>query len=383
YWVQGGGEAELLISGPECTGVAVEGGELTFLTSARLPGRGPPGDSLLAFRVSLEAARRHGPLSFPFSTSLLSRIADQVFRGAPDGWPFRSAGEIGECARRGVEVSRELAGRALPVHGRELDRVVGEAFRSRTELTSSGEVLLGVLLAAGFLERGAVWVPSPAAPARGFWQPRIVQTVDSIVAVGYSPADVIASTLHDGEGIWEPVATISRYLKGRKLLLGLDREALAEALAREPVPDLAAAARAGDAAAIGAALRAAPANELLRQRAYLQLSAEGRYDLVAEVAGELARREGAMLVDRKAWLLARTRTAAAGAELAALREDIRKAIEAHPGEASFYLFLGQACEREGGDLKRARACYHRVLKLEAKGDVADQARERLEALEAG
>ncbi|MBI4603719.1 MAG: hypothetical protein HY721_17330 [Planctomycetes bacterium] len=382
YLVSRDGALDLLISGPEARGVAARDGSLIFLNTTRPPQSSAGAcDTLLAYEVSLDVTRKHGPLSLPFSAALLSGIGHEVLHDARDGWPFRTGEEVLECARRAREMARLRVGREFPTHDESFDRLTEEVFYGRAELSAHGEVLLGILLAAGFLERGAAWVPSEKLPGTGLWQPRIVQTVDNPLAVAYSPADVIASTLHDDEGMWRPARAISRYLKGRRLLLGLDRTTLQEAVDGTAVPDFALSVRRGDGAEIAEALRAAPGNEHLRERAYLHLASAGRHDLLSSIAAELAKRDGAPLLDRKAWFLARLETAKSAEELRALSRDIEEAIRRDPGEPSFCFYLGRAEESAGGDPKRARAAYRRVLKLQDRGELADRARERLDSME--
>jgi len=301
-----------------------------------------------------------------------------VFDGQADGWPFAAADDLRSCARRANEIAVELAGRPLPTTGRDLDRVLGAAAASTMELSGEGEVLLAVLLAAGWLEQGGEWVPGEAATGR-FAQRRMQEPPDGLMTVVHSPLEVVASTLYDTEGFWSPATQIVEGAQGRTILAGIDRGALQRALDERRGPDVAKLAR-GDAAAIRAALDAAPANEYLRQRVYLQLASAGKYTVLAEIAGEFAASEKAATIDAKASIVARCQDDLPAEQLEPLSAAIQDAIRKEPDDASLYYYLGRVWERIEGEEtngEKSTACYQKALELRSWGPLAEELHAKL------
>ena len=194
YRIAADGAAELLIADPDVTGVEQRGDELVLLHRRELGVE----TKTRAWAVPMESVRAHGRFCMPFTSARLSAIARRVFDGQADGWPFAAADDLRSCARRANEIAVELAGRPLPTTGRDLDRVLGAAAASTMELSGEGEVLLAVLLAAGWLEQGGEWVPGEAATGR-FAQRRMQEPPDGLMTVVHSPLEVVASTLYDTE----------------------------------------------------------------------------------------------------------------------------------------------------------------------------------------
>ena len=377
HLISADGNAEFLAGGNELVAAGVSDGKLTFLSSARVAGS-PEGDSLIAYEIELEALRRSGPACFPWSPRVINDVAEKVVtkeRAAP-----RTSAEVLACARAAAEASERIAGRPMPARGAAFDRLAAHAYGFRDDLSAPAEHLLALLLAAGLIEEGAVWVPGPPPPAECMRQPRMAGVRDSLVAIARSPFDAIASTLHDEEGMWEPAFSIAEEAQGRKILLGPDRAALEEAMAREPAPDPAALIARGDTEGLAALFRAAPENEFLRQHVYLRLAQAERWAALAALAGIEAAAHTKPCVDRTACFLARLKTVRTEEEIATLIADLRNTIGRAPADADICLFLGRAYELTGSNARDAIVAYQRVVDLGSRGGGAEEAQARLKAL---
>ena len=374
YRLPSSGEPELLIADSNVTGIGIREDRLAILTDLRLPETSIEGSTLLVYETPLPVARALGPLCAPLTAKSLSEIASTVLEKAEEGWPFRSGDEIRECAGRARRLVRDQSGRDFPRVDAELDRYISEIHAQRVDLSAAGELLLGVLFAAHFLDQGATWVAGQ--PPIRFWQPHIVSIDSTPTAAAYSPASVIASTLHDDLGYWRPVSSIKERLRGRKLYMGIDRDSLVRALTNEPSPDLLLLSKPERTLELLEAVRSVPENDYLREQVYRLLVRRGDYETLENLSQEFARRENAILVDRKAWFLARAKTVVGAEEQGMLIEELKKTIEKNPRSESLYYALGVAYESRG-DSRRGDRCYRRVLELSPPRDLEALVREKL------
>jgi hypothetical protein len=391
YLLDGKAEPRLLIAGDGAKGVALADGEggqrLTFATTRRQPGDPAPDGQAIAYRAPLAAVLAEGPAWQPFDAGRLREIAAAALAEAKDGEPLTRRAGLDRLLAAADAAAVRLAGATLPTAPAEVDELFGDAMGEH-DLGPDTVTLLAAVLARSLLAQGAVWVDGPAAPLGIFPDPEVG---DNDLAVAFLVPALVTSTLYVDEGWWNPATGVPDQAKGRTLLIGADRTALAAALRAAEVPKLAALAaggKAADRAELARELEARAANTHLRGRVYRELAAGGRLQQLADLAGAFAGKPEAGPEDRRAWYAARfalSGEAKAGAPpaLPALIEELRAAIAAHPDEPALYLLLGKAYLAAGGpeaaDL--ARACFEQIEELEPYGADATAAEAAIAELE--
>ena len=386
YLLDGQAEPRLLIAGDGAVGVALatpadgEGGQrLTFATTRRQPGDPAPDGQAIAYRAPLAAVLAEGPAWQPFDAGRLREIAAAALSGASggakDGEPLTSRAGLDRLLAAADAAAVRLAGAALPSDPAEVDDLFGDTMGEH-DLGPDTVTLLAAVLARSLFAQGAVWVDGPAAPLAIFPDPEVG---DNDLAVAFLVPALVTSTLYIEEGWWNPATGVPDQVKGRTLLIGADRAALAAALRAAEVPKLAALAagnKAADRAELARELEARSANTHLRGRVYRELAAGGKLQQLVDLAGAFAAKPAAGPEDRRAWYAARLALSGVAKAkpglppaLPPLIEELRAAIAAHPGEPALYLLLGKAYLAAGGpeaaDL--ARACFEQVQELEPYG----------------
>jgi len=377
------GSPELWISGHDFIGVTSEGSYAVVAGGAHLPARGAAGGTAL-YRVELETLRRLGPATMPFGGRRLEEIATEALLRTEGGrdaiFATRESIEAFAALCRGI--SEERCGRPLPRGAVELDHVFFHWIRGASEIGEGGFTALCALLCEALFAGGGEWVPgrlvAVAQPRRGGANRATAS------AWARSVPRIVAETLYDEEGYWQPVSGVLADLEGRTLLIGVDDDALLAALHERSDAPMYALLAAADPGPLLAHAREHPQNIYLRTEIYQHLAARGRHADIRALASTFLAAPEPLFIDVKADLAARLETAAA-AERTELTVDLGEAIRRFPRSPFLYEILGEACRRRAdpSDDRRARLCFQQVLELVEEGELAERARRALEELSPG
>ena len=367
------GEPELLLSGIEFRGVAIDSDHVVVAGPPYEPALESSGGTAL-YRVDRETLVAHGPASAPFGAVRMNEIAQRAvdFSEGSIHRQFESADAIRRFVARASNAAEDLCSRSLPTTGPELDRHFAQWIEDGRYLTPDGIALITALVTVGFLDAGAEWVPGQESlPSVSHVEPMRRATS---FAVARNPGRIVWSTLFDNEGYWRPMAEVTNENEGRALYLGFDGAALMEKL--EGVSDLTAfevlEKSPGD---IADFLKEHRKNIYLRYEIYEHLMARGRFADLQVCAQPFLEESDPLFFDRRAVLAARY-AAGETSDTAKLIDDLLQFVRHYPAAPAAYDLLAHAYLRRGerDDGRRARACFDRVLTLTDRGDEVERAR---------
>lgn len=375
YLLSEADEHGLLLSGSEFLGVAWTQEYLHFASTYQAELNTDMKSCL--YRIALSELKPHGPLCRPFHADLFDQIARETFAEWTDRGLMpnpQTEEEIGELIGRASDVSRRLAGRELPTRAFELDALQAD-MGFANNLQTPAKMLLSLLLTTSLLETGASWVPSDNdVSADWHWMERGMHT--TAFAIACTPAELMSYDEYR-------TTSLIDVTRGRRLYLGLNMADLKEVMRKAERPELNAIIAHGSAKQIVDLLSSMQENLHLRESVYNHLAALGRSDVLLDVATAFATLENAEVVDKKTVLVARSDSFNDAHSAMKLIEQLNIVLNEHPGEASLYLLLGNAHEKAHPDTPNlSRLCYKRALEIAPWGKTADQARRRLQTLEA-
>lgn len=377
------GSARLLISGPAFFGVEIREGALLFGGTDRLATDGASGGTAF-YEGPLPVLLERGPAVMPFAPEALNDVAAaalQAIGKGPDDL-FRDGATVAAFVAAAQTASRERLGLPLPEDMSSVDRLLTESIRFASFFDAGGVSLCAALLASAMIREGAEWVD--ARPSCRFaW--RAIHVSDHCFAYALSPVAMVSSTLFDEKGYWRPIQEAGSAAEGRRILLGVDPQTLAQRLRELDEPQLLSWIDAGATSELLTAFERAPANHYLRYEVYEHLHARGRFEELRALAVFRSRPE-AVFIDELAALGAQV-ALLDGPPPTALVEELRQAIARYPRAPRLYLLLGKVYQRLAAQdplaLRRARACFAKALELDPEGDVGQRAQHSINDLGEG
>ncbi len=375
YQVDAEGNATALFLGGQLIGLGERDGLLTF-ASNRVP-RSDGETSFITYRIPVASLAKIGPLCQPFSSQILGEIGRETMdlkKAAPG-----SETELRALFAKIQAECQTRVGRELPVDGVRFDSLIEEMYDGAA-LGDHGNIVLAIALAVVLLDQGGEWIETESARWLD-WTRRSTDPRGNAFAIAAHPGSWISSCLYDEEGKWAPGTSIDGAREGRKLLVGLDFSALQKRIDAQVPAAIREALEKGDVGALRASVVALPKNHHWRDSVYFELSRLGRSEVIEELAAQFVEGEFASEVDHLAFWVARTPRAKAS-EVETLAPKLMKAIGEYPRAAALYLLLGRLYESGGASRHdHARASYLRLLEVQSWGDLADEARARIAALE--
>ena len=378
YRVPLDGEPEMLLSGSEFRGVAIDADHVVVSGRPYEPALQSNRGTAL-YRVDRAVLVEWGPKSAPHGCARLNEIARRAIESTEGGLgsAFGSAEGIRSFLARASKVSEDLCSVPLPA-GKALDTCFAQWIDEARLLNPDGIALITAMVTAAFLDSGAEWVasrtPISAVP---ILEPMRRATSFGIVR---NPGRIVWTTLFDDDSYWRPISEVTRQVEGRTLYLGFDGVTLMGALMESSdVPAFAILEK--DADSIGKFLTEHRENIYLRYEIYEHLMARGRYADLQACAKPFLQVEQPLFFDRRAALGARY-AAGETSETEKLIEDLLDFVRRYPRAPAAYDLLAHTYLRRGGpdDGRRARACFERVLSLTEDGDEVDRARAGLDSL---
>lgn len=342
------GERSLLLSGRHAAGVPLDGGDLLLISSWHAGASRTDEWQTVATRLPAAAVTKDGAAFDPLTPGDLSALATDALTSLGWGADPRRSLQDAASIRRFVATADKLAvsriGVGLPADAAGVDRLLGAAHWDASA-DDSGSLLLVALLSDTMIRAGATWVTG-RAPVSG----AVEDTFQNDHAIGWLPADLVRSTLHDDEGWWDPATTTATAREGRAAFIGLDPAAVrarVEGARRAGIEKLDSAPP----AEIVAWLQVEPANVHLREAVYRRLAAVGRAAELSVMAAPFL--GGGEWADVQADLVGRGATLAPVEPLIA---DVRAAFAAHRHEPGLLVLLAASYER-AGDPALARECW--------------------------
>ncbi|MEW6745004.1 MAG: hypothetical protein AB1486_19805 [Planctomycetota bacterium] len=391
YRAQADGSHQLLISGPDVTGVMIAGDELVFTSQKRLPGVALGTGNVLAYRVPLAAIRDVGPRCAPFHDRLLQDIAQATLSALAidqtDPACFRDRAAVGKFCATADTIARQRCGVGLPTDPAEVDALLG-AFAPAAggqRPQSESVLLLMAVFSECLLQNGAEWVAEwveGSQSSLGNLALHGIEAHETPFVVASLPAEVVLSTLYEEEGWWKPATWLLEQMQGRRLLLGTDPFALRRAVEGASEVDIGALCSVPDVEGIERLLEESPGNVYLRVTVYDRLAEAGHTVQLRTIAEPWARREPPQTDDVRAFCAAQLELAPDAASCAAMVDMLKEAIRRAPDMAALYVLLGRAYElsdREDGT-QMARACYQHVIDVFDSGAPERDAERGLERL---
>ena len=353
------GRPTALITGTGAIGAELAGRKLVFATNS---GR-PPVTTI--HEVVVEDVASEGPLCQPFATAHLNAIGTQLMAARASRAAPRTAAEIRTALAEANSAARRLAGKDLPRSGPAVDALFAEAAMTSRELAPAGRFVLALVLTGSYLDRGAIWVDSPA-PGWHDWLCRKPGIADNPFAIARTPGGLLSDCFDDTEGAHDVGTTLEASACGRTILLGLDEQAL-RARSESSQPDgLRDALAKPDVNALQALLSEASANHWLRARVYEDLADRGQLQIVEALSKHFSTRPFAQEDDRRAWLSTWVQRVTDPKEAEAVVAAATAAVQMHPRAAALYYLLGVAYGKARPlEPELARTCYRRVVKLES------------------
>jgi hypothetical protein len=378
------GDKSLLISGSHSAALPLDDDALLLVTTWRPPSVSSEGSGLQALRVPFAAIRANGALFDPFTASNVQQVARAALATVGlEADPARVMADPATIRRFLDAANRESEARVgtpLPRDVDGVDRLINGAV-GEAALGDEAYILLCALLSDQLLASGATWAGGGAQARLHTYAMDSGHSNDQ--AVGYLPMELVRSTLHDDdEGWWSPASAIRGQMKGRRLVIGVDGDAVqqrVEALGRPGMEEL---ARTGTVEQIVAWLDVEPANIHLREALYLRLISAGRAADLGPIAAPFIARGSRSFGDLRASLAGRIHLGVTAADAPALVEELRAAIAEHPDESALYVLLGRVYQvSENKDsARRAAACYRHVIDELPWGGFKAEAQAALETL---
>ena len=357
--------SRLLISGNELTGIQADGKTLIFRTRTKLPGDVAGRYSEVIYEVPIDVVNRSGRNFMPLYSGIIERMAVRIFGRMEERSLginiFGDADSYASFVQMVEEEFQNTVGLPLPLETAYFDKVLG-AMQYET-LQHESVIVLASLLCETLESNGAIHIPNGDAKQTSLEQSDFSKLHNDF-AFAVNPVSVVQRCLLGHDDWYDPAHSIVEQSQGRKVLFGTDFAAM-KAKCNEAQQDVKPVLDSLDATKIGELIASVPENVWLRRQIYGRLAAQKQWALIVDVAGNLAETGLLRLEDRKGLLAARMALEPESNELAQIIDQLKDAITEYPGEASFYVVLGQGYEREKGleSAMKAKACYQQALQL--------------------
>ncbi|QDU58304.1 hypothetical protein [Aeoliella mucimassa] len=378
YLLDGSGNLTTLLTSDDGMGVEIVDKNLVYCE----PDIRETASRLVFRQIELANLEQRGALCQPFCQAVINRLAEQWAAESTADEPLDSPEAIAASLDRASALCEKLVGCPLPTEPLEVD-LLCEAMPFEPNLSPDANRLLVMMITRALLDQGAEWIACDDYDSDK-WIALDKGVVLNLYAVGYTPASIYTSTYYDSEsGLWRPASTLLDEVQGRRLLLGLDAQKIAEA-SKASVSAGAEKLDLDNVDALGALLDEAPQNLKLRKTVYDHLVTTGRFDQLLQLATPRIAGPNAAAIDYQASFAVRIHQCPDDETATALAEELQQVLRQYPTEPSLYLLLGTLYERlDEAPYPRSRACFNRVIEMGSWSGEGRQAAERLEAINDG
>lgn len=375
-WMGNAERSELIRPVPGLTYLERRGDTLLAASTQR---RDATGEGVELLEVPLERLRSWGATAHPTPPGALPHLARTVLDDLelPSfTTAFETADSLDRVGSALDRLARAELGHALPTEPAAFDHLV----QALADQSPGPDVwgLLSVQLVRVLVEHGARFVPGPPAPSPRFG-------LSTPFARGTNPLDRVANALFDSEGDWSPAdGLIDR--DGRQVVLSVNGEALAHAVATVDETDVEQRLDEAGAEELAEILARWPENEVLESTVWRGLLARGRFEVADELGALRAVETEGSEVALRAWLAARTeRAGERRRRLRKVTEQAWAALQRYPDDGALLLILAHLFEHNGDreGVEKAKACFRRILDRRRWGQERKAAEDGLERLRAG